>query len=326
MKDKTNPAQDAACIRSKIGGQALIEGVMMRGTDTAAMACRLNDGTIDIETWGVKNGKNVPWFRKAPFLRGIFNFVISMAEGYKCLMKSADKSMEGLAEEESETKFEQWLDRVAGDKLMKIISVVSVVLGVGMALVLFMYLPALLSTGLGKLVALSPLAKTILEGVLKITIFVGYLWLTTKMKDLRRTYEYHGAEHKTIACYEHGEALTPANVKKFTRFHPRCGTSFLFIVLFISIIVFSALRLPWDNLPLRVGCKLALLPVVVGIAYEIIRIAGRHDNAFTRVISAPGLWIQRLTTREPDERQIEVAIAALTPCIPADKTEDVWGS
>ncbi len=322
MKNK-NSAK--SCFKSKIGGQALIEGVMMRGADTAAMACRLNDGTIDLEQWSVNNGKHMPWYRKLPFLRGVFNFGISMIEGYKCLSKSADKSMIGLDEEESETRFEKWLEKTFGDQLMKIVSGVSIVLGIGLAVVLFMILPSLVTKGLGKLVSLTPTVKTLLEGVAKILIFVVYLWLTSLMKDLRRTYEYHGAEHKTIFCYEAEEELTVENVKKQSRFHPRCGTSFIFIVLFISILLFSVLRLPWENIALRVVCKLALLPVVVGISYEIIRQAGRHDNILTRIISAPGLWIQRLTTREPDASQIEVAIAAMKPCIPENRADDEWG-
>ena len=308
--------------KSKIGGQALIEGVMMRGVDTSAMAVRLPDGTIDVETWAANNGKKAPWFKKVPFIRGIFNFVSSMTEGYKCLSKSIDKAFPD--DDQPETKFEKWLTDKLGDKLMSIVCGISIVLGVAIALVLFMWLPSLISGALGKAVAMNNFVKTALEGVIKIIIFIVYLGLTGLMKDMRRTYEYHGAEHKTIACYEAGLELNVENVKKQTRFHPRCGTSFIFIVLFLSIIVFSVLRLPWDNVALRVVCKLALLPFVVGISYEIIRLAGRYDNVLTKIISFPGIKLQKLTTREPDDSQIEVAIASLKPCIPEDKEDDKW--
>ena len=295
---------------------------MMRGVDTSAMAVRLPNGEIDVETWAANNGKKAPWYKKVPFVRGVFNFISSMVEGYKCLSKSADKAFG--EDDEPETKFEKWLDEKFGDKITGVITGVAMVVGIAMALVLFMWFPSLISGLVGKVLTLNNLAKTVIEGVLKIIIFVVYLALTGLMKDMRRTYEYHGAEHKTIACYEAGLELNVENVKKQTRFHPRCGTSFIFIVLFISIIVFSVLRLPWDNTLLRVVCKLALMPFVIGIAYEIIRLAGRYDNFFTRIISFPGIKLQHLTTREPDEKEIEVAIASLTPCIPDDKEDDKW--
>lgn len=317
---KTN--QKECKFKSKIGGQALIEGVMMRGVDTSAMAVRLPDGTIDVETWAANNGKKAPWFKKVPFVRGIFNFVSSLVEGYKCLSKSADKAM--LDDEEPESKFEMWLDEKFGEKLTGIVTGVAMVIGIALALVLFMWLPSTISGLLGKVIPMNNFAKTAVEGALKIIIFIVYLALTGLMKDMRRTYEYHGAEHKTIACYEAGLELNVENVKKQTRFHPRCGTSFIFIVLFISIIVFTLLQLPWDNTLLRVVCKLALMPFVVGIAYEIIRLAGRYDNFITKIISFPGLKLQKLTTREPDDSEIEVAIAAMKPCIPEDKEDDKW--
>ena len=223
-----------------------------------------------------------------------------------------------------ETKFEKWLDEKLGDKITGVITVVSMVIGVAIALVLFMWLPSVVSGGIAKLVPMNNLAKTIVEGVTKILIFVLYIGLTGLMKDMRRTYEYHGAEHKTIACYEAGLELNIENVRKQSRFHPRCGTSFIFIILFISIIVFTVLRLPWDNTLLRVLCKFALMPFVIGIAYELIRLAGRYDNLFTKIISYPGIKLQNLTTREPDDSQIEVAIASLKPCIPEDKEDDKW--
>lgn len=309
--------------KSKIGGQALIEGIMMRGVDKSAMALRLPTGEIEVEEWDAKNGKDAPWYKKAPFIRGIFNMVGSLVEGYKCLSKSADRAMD-FEDEEPQTKFEIWLEEKIGDKLVPIITTIASIFGVLIALLLFMWVPSVIVSGIGKLVPMNSFAKTLIEGIIKILIFVGYMALTGLMKDIRRTYQYHGAEHKTIACYEAGDELTPECVKKYTRFHPRCGTSFIFIVLFISIIVFSVFRLPWSNVFIRLLFKLPLLPVIVGIGYEIIRLAGRYNNKLTRFISAPGLWLQRLTTREPDLDVIEVAIAALKPCIPKDHEDDRW--
>lgn len=306
--------------KTQIGGQALIEGVMMRGPKVQAMAVRLPNGEIDLEQWDLKPAK---WYRKTPFIRGPFNFVDSLVSGYKCLSKSADKSMQGV-EEEPTSKFEKWLTDKLGDKLMAIVMVIASVLGVALALGLFIWVPALITKGLSMLVPLNDFVKNIIEGVIKMTVFICYIALTALLKDIRRTYEYHGAEHKTIACYEAGEELTVENVKKHRRFHPRCGTSFMFLVLLISIIVTSVFQVPWDILWLRVLLKLCILPVIVSVAYEIIKLAGRYDNILTKIVSAPGLWIQRLTTREPDESEIECAIAAFMPCIPEEKGSDRW--
>lgn len=315
-KDNCN----SGCKKSSIGGQALLEGVMMRGPEKEAMAVRLPDGTIDLEVWDLPKAK---WYKKVPFVRGPVNFIGSMLDGYKCLTKSADKAMQGIEEEEP-SKFEKWLTEKLGDKLMTIVMVIASVLGVALALTLFMFVPSLVTKGIGLLLPLGDFAKTCIEGLIKIGVFIAYIALTSLMKDIKRTYEYHGAEHKTIACYEAGDELTVENVKKHLRFHPRCGTSFIFIVLFISIIVFSVFRVPWEVLWLRVLIKVAVLPVIVAIAYEIIKLAGRHDNIITRIVSAPGLWIQRLTTREPDDGQIECAIAAFKPCVPEDLEKDQW--
>lgn len=309
--------------KSKIGGQALIEGIMMRGIYKSAMVCRLPSGELDLETWDINNGPNLPWYRKAPFIRGVFNFAISMVEGYKCLSKSADKSMIGV-EDENPSKFDKWLEEKLGDKLMPIVSVIGIVLGVVLAVGLFILAPAGATKLIGKFVALNAVAQTVIEGIVKIAIFILYMWLTSLMPDMRRTYEYHGAEHKTIACYEAGDELTVKNVKKHTRFHPRCGTSFIFIVLIVSIIVFSVLQVPWDNIFIRMACKLALLPFIVGIGYEFIRLAGRYENWFTKLFSAPGLAVQRITTREPDDKEIECAIMAIEAVIPDNKEDDVW--
>ena len=315
MSKKTNSNLGEEKFKSKIGGQAVIEGVMMRGIDKASMANRLPGGEIDLETWEVRGGKNLPWYRKVPFIRGVFSFGISMVDGYKCLMRSADKQ---ITEEDSEpeSKFEKWLDEKLGDKLMPVISVLSMIIGIGLAIALFMLLPSGVLKLAENFVEIPDIAKNIIEGILKIAIFVGYTALTGLMKDMRRLYEYHGAEHKTIACYEHGRELTVENVREHCRFHPRCGTSFVFLVLFISIFVNSVFRLSWENVMLRVLCKLALLPVVMGIAYEIIRLAGKYDNPIMRAVSAPGLWIQRITTKEPKDDEIECAIEALKAVIP----------
>lgn len=311
--------------KAKTGGQAVIEGVMMKSIKKEAMACRLPNGEIDLEVWDLKyTPDNMPFYRKVPFLRGIFNFLDSLIDGYKCLSKSADKQMTDDDEEEM-TKFEKWLTEKLGDKLMPIVSGLSMVLGLGIAVVMFMIFPAFISKLIDKhIISLSPFAKNCIEGVLKISIFLAYTKLTSFMSDIATTYRYHGAEHKTIACYESGEELTVENVKKHIRFHPRCGTSFIFLVLFISIFVFTVVGVPWDNIFVRMLFKLALLPVIVGIAYELIRLAGRHDNIVTRIISAPGLWIQRITTSEPNDGQIECAIAALKAVVPEDTEEDRW--
>ncbi|SDA16291.1 Uncharacterized conserved protein YqhQ [Ruminococcus sp. YE71] len=312
------------CFKTKIGGQAVIEGVMMKGPYKMAMANRMPDGSIDIDEWDMKSGKQIPWYRKTPFVRGIFNFVVSMIDGYKCLSRAADKQMTDDGEEEM-TKFEKWLDDKFGEKIMPVLTTVSMIFGVGLAIVLFVFCPAAIVKLIEKLTGeLNAVLKNVIEGLIKIAIFIGYTALTSLMPDIAKTYEYHGAEHKTIACYESGDELTPANVMKHTRFHPRCGTSFIFLVLFISILVTSVFHVTWDNYLLRVGFKLLLIPVVTGIAYEAIMLAGKHDNIFTRIFSAPGLWIQRITTSEPNESEVECAIAAMKAVIPEDGEADKW--
>lgn len=303
--------KDKKCgIKGKVGGQALIEGVMMKGTTLSAMAVRIPDGTIDIETWD--NPANSLW-RKIPIVRGVINFVVTLMEGYKCLGKSAEKS--GMDETvEPESKFEIWLDKHFGDKLTGIIVGIGVVIALIMSIGLFMLLPSYVAKGINYLIPLGGF-KALVEGLLKIAIFIGYLALVSKNSDIKRVFEYHGAEHKTIFCYEAGEELTVENVRSKSRFHPRCGTSFMLIILILSILIFSLPIVPWDNMLIRTGIKLLLMPLVLGIAYEFIKLAGKHDNWFTRAISFPGLKLQHLTTREPDDSQIEVAIAALEPCV-----------
>lgn len=303
--------------KTSIGGQALIEGIMMRGPVLTSMATRMPDGSIDVETWNTHKGSKTPWTRRAPFIRGIFNMVDSMVVGYHCLMKSAEKA--GV--EEEPTKFDKWLEKKLGHNMMKMLGGFAAVLGVALAAVLFIFIPTGLSSLLKPLIG-TGVGLSLIEGLIKVIILVGYMWLCSRMKDMRRVFEYHGAEHKSIACYEAGLPLTVENVRPQRRLHPRCGTSFLFLVVFISIIIGSFIS--WDNPAIRMLLKLLLIPVVVGISYELIKLAGRSDGIFTRIISAPGMWLQHITTCEPDDGQIECAIAALTAVIPEDENADRW--
>lgn len=297
--------------KSKIGGQALIEGIMMLGPTKGAMACRLPDGTIDLETWEENNGKSAPWYKRTPFIRGCFNFVSSLIKGYKYTMKSAEKQM---TEENEEEK----LSETATNIIMVIGSVIGMVVAVGLFFVLPKFFVGLIpdAENMGIL-------RSVLEGIVKIALFVLYMWAVSLMKDIKRQYMYHGAEHKTIACHEAELPLTIENVRKQTRFHKRCGTSFIFIVLIIGIFVmcFVPKGLLWWQ---RSIISILTLPLVVSISYECIRLAGNNDNIFTKILSAPGLLMQRITTREPDDSMIEIAITALKVCIPADKEEDKW--
>ncbi len=303
--------------KTSIGGQALIEGIMMRGPFLTSMATRMPDGSIEVETWDTHKSGKTPWTRRAPFIRGIFNMVDSMVVGYSCLMKSAEKA--GV--EEEPTKFDRWLEKKLGHNMMKVLGGFAAVLGVALAAVLFIFIPTGLSSLLKPLLG-AGIGLSLIEGLIKVIILVGYMWLCSRMKDMRRVFEYHGAEHKSVACYEAGLPLTVENVRPQRRFHPRCGTSFLFLVVFISIIVGSFIS--WDNPAIRMLLKLALIPVVVGISYELIKLAGRSDGILTRIISAPGMWLQRITTCEPDDSQIECAIAALEAVIPEDENADRW--
>ena len=291
---------------------------MMRGPVLTSMATRMPDGSIDVETWNTHKGSKTPWTRRAPFIRGIFNMVDSMVVGYHCLMKSAEKA--GVEEEEP-SKFDRWLEQKLGDNMMKVLGGFAVVLGVALAAVLFIFIPTGLSSLLRPVVG-TGIVLSLIEGLIKVFILVGYMALCSRMKEIRRVFEYHGAEHKSIACYEAMEPLTVENIRPQCRFHPRCGTSFLFLVILISIIIGSFIS--WKNALLRAAIKLLLIPVVVGIAYELIKLAGRCDNILTRVISAPGLWLQRITTCEPDDGQIECAVAALKAVIPEDENADRW--
>lgn len=302
--------------KTSIGGQAVIEGIMMRGPEKTSLAVRLPNGSLDVETW--ENPKITAWYKKTPFVRGIFNFVDTMRLGYKCLMKSADKA--GFDEGEPD-KIDLWLNRHFGEKATAVLTGFASVIAVVAAVLMFLILPTFAVKGLDMLLPLGGFASLI-EGLIKIAILVGYMAAVSRMKDIHRMFQYHGAEHKTIFCYEAGEELTVENVRRQRRFHPRCGTSFLLIVVIVSVLVTSFVT--WSNPWLRVALKILLLPVVVGISYEIIKLAGRYTNLCTRMISAPGMWLQHITTQEPEDDMIEVAIASLKPVLPSVEGSDRW--
>ena len=302
--------------KTSIGGQALIEGIMMRGPEKTAMAVRdTRTKQIVLEEYPTK-GKDRAKICKLPFIRGIFNMYDSLTFGYKCLMRSAELS--GIEDEDDNKKPSKW-DKVFEAVLMPVATVLAVALALG----LFVYLPMQIwkwITWATPAVQQNYYARACFEGVMRILLFVGYVWATSLMKDIRRTYMYHGAEHKTIFCYEAGLPLTVENVRPQSRFHPRCGTSFMVLMLIVGIIVSMFIRV--DNLLLRTCCKLLTFPVVVGVGYELIKLAGRRDDAFTRIISAPGKWLQRVTTREPDDSMIECAIEAMNRVIPSDGSDN----
>ena len=308
---------------TSIGGQALIEGVMMRGPKNTAMAVRTPDGEITVENVKCPLPSDRPWIFKIPLLRGMYSFFDSMRVGSKTLMRSAE--LAGEADEEEElSPFEQKLNKIFGEKLFGVLMTLAMVLGMAIAVLLFLWLPSACYKGLALLLpALKGkiLYQSIFEGVFKIVIFVLYIFLCTRMKDMHRVFEYHGAEHKTIFCYEAKQELTVENVRKFRRFHPRCGTSFLIVMLIIGIVVGFCIRT--DVLWLRTLIRLACLPLIMGFGYEIIRFCGKHDNILTKILSAPGLWMQRITTFEPDDSQIECAIAAMKAVIPEDSEGEI---
>ena len=304
------------CRLGKVGGQAVIEGVMMKSGEETCLAVRGEDGKIT-----VRNKKFVSLRKKykifnLPLIRGVVNFVEMMKLSMGTLSESAE--MLGIDETEPETKFEKWLTDKLGDKMMGVIMALSGVLGVLLSVALFILLPTAVTKGISYLAGgeMSWLLRSAIEGVLKIAIFILYIALVALMPDIRRTFEYHGAEHKSVDCYEKGLPLTPENAAKCTRFHPRCGTSFIFVMLILSIFIGMLIRI--DGALLRSLVKLLLLPLSVGLGFEFIMYAGRHDNFITRALSAPGLWMQKITTKEPDLSQLEVAITALKGALPED--------
>lgn len=313
-KDKSKLSQ-----KISVGGSALIEGIMMQGPKGAAMSVRLSDGTIDTEMLEVKHLKDK--FKPAgwPIIRGIVNMVESMIFSFKCMEKSAEKAgIDDDTDPENMSKLDKWLSDHFGPKMMAVITGISLVLGLGLAMLLFFYLPSFLVDMADKYIFNDALANIhpLFEGIMRMAIFILYIWLVGKMPDIKRVFMYHGAEHKSIFCYEAGLPLTVENVRKQKRFHPRCGTSFIFLILVISILISSVVVVLFptvdDNRAVWMIIKLLIVPVTVGFGYEFIRYAGKHDNAITRFFSAPGLWMQRLTTKEPTDDIIEVGIEAIS--------------
>ncbi len=309
--------------KTSIGGEALIEGVMMRGPEEIAIAIRKADGEITVEKKPLRTLAKRHKFFKTPIIRGAVGLFESMVIGVKALMHSAE-FVELDEEENKESKFDKFLEKIFGDKLKDAIVYFSVIIALAMGIGLFILLPNLLASILkfNKHTASGVLYYNLFEGVLRIFLFVGYIILVSRMKDIARVFMYHGAEHKTIHCYEHEEELTVENVRKYTTRHPRCGTAFMFVVMIISILVFSLVG--WGNIFMNILFRLLLLPLVAGLSYEVIKFAGRSDSTLSKIVSAPGLALQRFTTIEPDDSQIEVAIEALKNVIVEDSEADKW--
>ncbi|HBT65387.1 MAG TPA: DUF1385 domain-containing protein [Ruminococcaceae bacterium] len=331
--------------KTSIGGQALIEGVMMRGPEKTAMAVRDPSGEIVLESWETSGKKRSKVF-KLPFIRGVFNFIDSMRIGYRSLLRSAE--LAGF-EEESQSRdsadtavsFSEndTAEHTANDSSdakkkttgmfegfgMTLVLVLSMLLGVAIAVGLFMTLPTFLFNRLREMVPVlqnkvwGNVLRAVMEGLIRILLFVGYIFAVSLMKDIKRVFMYHGAEHKTIFCYEKGEALTVENVRRQTRFHPRCGTSFMILMLVVGIVV--SMFISVSNPIIRTGIKLLTIPIIVGIGYELIKLAGRSNHWLVRAISAPGLWLQRITTKEPTDDMIEVAITSFTEVAPPDDSD-----
>ena len=307
--------------RTTIGGQALIEGILMRGPEKDAIVVRAPEGLVTKVTERKFIKDKFPilgW----PIIRGMATFISSIITGVKALMFSADYFPDDESTQPS--KFDQWLEKhVPAEKLQNVLVAFSVILSLGMTLVLFMLLPTFIA---GLFHAQSAALHNLIEGVVKVLIFLAYLILCSKQKDVRRVFCYHGAEHKTIFCYEAGLPLTVENARIQPKHHPRCGTSFLFVVIIVSILV-SSLVFPyinWQNIWVRIGVKLLLLVPVVGITYEFNRAVGAHDTKLTRILSAPGMWMQNFTTNEPDDSMLEVAIEAMKLVLPEEQGKDKW--
>ena len=318
MQKNNQPASQEK-FKTLIGGQALIEGILMQGPDKRAIVVRGPEGLVQkVEPIKKKTGI-LTW----PLIRGVVNFGSSMVNGVKALMYSADFFPEAEGEP---SKFETWLEKKLGsEKLQKVVVYLSVVLGVALSVGLFILLPTLLASFIPGLKERAVL-RSLIEGVFRILIFLGYMIMISKTPDMKRVFSYHGAEHKTIRCYEAQLPLTVENCRGMTRLHPRCGTSFLFVVVAISILLFALVSavFPTSNMFVRLLIRLALLPLVVSISYECNRFVGRHDNALTRALSAPGMWFQHFTTNEPDDSMLEVAIEALKLVIPDEAGADRW--
>ncbi len=314
MKEKSSCG-----FRTSIGGQALIEGILMRGPEKQSIVIRGAEGLIT-KVEPVKSPKDKHPILGWPFIRGVANFIDSMAQGMKAITYSAEMAPEEYQGEPD--KLDLWIEKHFGsEKGQKLIFGVAMVLGVALAMGLFVFLPTLL-VGLLGVAEDQFVLRSILEGVVKIIVFLLYLWLCARMKEMKRLFAYHGAEHKTIFCYEHGKELTVENVRPEGRLHPRCGTSFLFVVILISILLWCFIHI--SNTWLRMLVKLCVLPVIMAVTYELNRWIGRHDNWLTRILSWPGRQMQRITTNEPDDEMIEVAITAMKLVIPEEKGSDAW--
>ena len=315
------PRENIKCITS-IGGQALIEGILMRGPKKTVIAVRGPDGAVSVEEMEGKDLRGKYPILKWPVVRGVAVFIDSLASGYRALSRSVELSGMEETEEGEESKFDQWIEEKFGDKTMNVIMIVGTVLGVLIAAALFFALPTWIFNLIEKSAG-PQLAgwRSPVEGLMRIAIFLVYILLVSQMKDIRRLFQYHGAEHKTIFCYESGEELTVGNVRGHRRFHPRCGTSFLVLMLLIGILV--GFFIPFTNPFVRAVVKILCIPIVMGLGYELIRYCGRNDNRLTRFIAAPGLWVQRITTKEPDDSMIEVAIAAMKEVIPENGEDKI---
>lgn len=316
-----------------IGGQALIEGIMMKSPEKTALAVRTKEGNIDIEMLNYRSLRERYKFLGLPIIRGVVGFVESLIQGYKAMMLSAEKSGFTDLEEDDEKKEtssdeNKSKEEKGNNALIAVVMIIGGVLGVLLSVALFMYIPRLIVDGISALFQTeikNPIVRSSIEQVIKLAVFVCYVWLVSFMKDIKRVFMYHGAEHKSIFCYEAGLPLTVENVRKQSRFHPRCGTSFMILMILISIVFSTIIQMifpqVYDNRLVWTAVKLLMIPLVCGAGFEVLRACGKYDNMLTRVISAPGRWLQRITTKEPDDDMIEVAIAALRACEP--KTPDV---
>lgn len=315
MKLEKRPTEK---FRTSVGGQALMEGIMMRGPRKICCAVRRPDGKIQ-RTYDEVYPR---WYSTMPLVRGVCNMADNLCTGYKYLMYSADVAMSGEEQQAEQSKLDKWLEAHTGPRFQTALMTVSAFAGVILALFLFSFLPTWITALVGRVIPLSRWPRVILEAAIKLALFLAYMFLCTRMKEIHRLFEYHGAEHKTIACYEAGEELTVENIRRHSRFHPRCGTSFMVLVLIISILLYAVL--PWTSTGLRILYKLALLPVLVGLSYEVIKWAGRSNSLLAWAVSQPGVWLQHLTTFEPDDSMIEVAIAAVKPVLPLDPGDGAW--
>ncbi len=294
----------------KVGGEAVLEGVMMRAGERCAIVCRREDGSLAVRERRFVSLRKKHKILNLPLVRGVVSFIESLTLSYQCLSVSADV----IGGETEESAFEKWFRRHLGVAFFHVLTVIAAVLGVVLAVGLFLALPREVARWIESLTGVSlGVWKSAVEGGLKVVIFILYLWLVSLFKDIRRTFAYHGAEHKSIACYEAGDPMTPEYARRHTRFHPRCGTSFMFVMILLGVILGFFVNAVFPGMPtlLYTGIRILLLPVVVGLGFEFILYAGRHENFLTRVLSAPGLWLQRITTREPDDGQLEVALLSI---------------